>query len=380
LGQALQGDPVENIFLQPRDRILIHRSPDVVQPATVSLQGEVARPGHYPLAQGMRVSDLIRLGGGLEHSADTEIADLTEYLLQNKTAGTGTHHEVHITAALAGTPTDDLPLHNGDTLTIRQIPGWNDLGAYVSVRGEETHPGNYGIHPGERLSSVLARAGGFLPTAYPRGIVFTREDVRQLKQKSRDDLIQRIRQEGTTFKTSVQETGQDQAALAQAALAQRNSAIEALQQAPVIGRLVVRMPGDLARFRDSPDDIELRRGDTIFIPKMAQFVLVTGQVYNSNAITYRAHRDARWYLRQAGGPTGQANQKAIFIIRADGSVVSDQGSGLWNGGVASTVIEPGDNIVVPEKAVGGTSAGWKNLIAISQLASAAATTAFIATH
>ena len=149
-----------------------------------------------------------------------------------------------------------LLLHNGDTLTIRQLPGWNDLGASVTVRGEVTHPGNYGIRPGERLSSVLARAGGFLPTAYPKGIVFQREDVRQLEQKSRDELIQRIRQEGATFKTSIQETAQDQAALAQAALAQRNSAIEALQQAPVIGRLVVRMPSDLARFRGSPDDIE----------------------------------------------------------------------------------------------------------------------------
>jgi polysaccharide biosynthesis/export protein len=380
LGQALQGDPVENIILQSRDRILIHSSPDVVQPATVTLHGEVARPGRYPLAQGMSVGDLIRLGGGLKHSADTEAADLTEYLLKSNTVGTGTHHEVHIAAALAGIPTDNLPLHDGDTLTIRQIPGWNDLGAFITVRGEVTHPGNYGIHPGERLSSVLARAGGFLPTAYPKGIVFQREEVRQLEQKSRDDLIQRIRQEGNTFKTDVQATGQDQAALAQAALAQRTSAIEALQQAPVIGRLVVRMPSDLARFQGSPDDIEARRGDTLFIPKVPEFVLVSGQVYNSNAITYRAHHDARWYLRQAGGPTDQANQKAIFVIRANGSVVSNQGNGIWSSGIISTTIEPGDNIVVPEKAVGGTSAAWKNLIAIAQLAQAAATTAFIATR
>src|ERR1019366_9127994 len=241
------------------------------------------------------VADLIRLGGGLKGSADTEIADLTEYLLQNKTAGIGTHHEVHISAALAGILGDDLPLHNGDTLTIRQIPGWNDLGAYVTVRGEVAHPGTYGIRPGERLSSVLERAGGFLPTAYPRGIIFQRDEVRQLEQKSRDELILRIRQEGTTFKTSIKDTGQDQMELAQAALAQRNSAIEALQQAPVMGRLVVRMPSDLARFRGSPDDIELRRGDAVFIPKEPQFVLVSGQVYNSNAITYRAHHDARWY-------------------------------------------------------------------------------------
>jgi protein involved in polysaccharide export with SLBB domain len=379
LSQALGGDPVENILLQPRDRLLIHRNRDAVEPATVNIQGEVIKPGRYPLVQGMRVSDLIRLGGGLKNSADTEMADLTEYLLQNKAAGTGAQHEVHISAALAGTPADNLPLYNGDTLTIRQIPGWNDLGASVTVLGEVAHPGNYGIRPGERLSSVLARAGGFLPSAYPQGLVFEREAVRQLEQKSREDLIQRIRLEQSTFKPSIQETGQDQAALAQAALAQRNNEIAALEAAPVTGRLVVRLPSNLAHYQGSPDDIEVRRGDTLYIPKRPEFVVVSGQVYNSNAITYRPHHNAGWYLRQAGGPTDQGNLKLIFIIRADGAVVSRQGSPLWNGSVLSADVQPGDTIVVPEKAIGGSN-GWKNLIAISQLASAAATTAFIAMH
>jgi len=379
LSQALEGDPVENIFLQPRDRLLIHRNPDAVEPATVNIQGEVAKPGRYPLAQGMHVSDLIRLGGGFKISADLDSADLTEYLLQNVAPGTGAHHEVHISSALANAPADNFLLHNGDTLTIRQIPGWNDLGASVSIRGEVAHPGNYGIRPGERLSSVLARAGGLLPTAYAQGIVFEREDVRQLEQKSREELIQRIRSEATSFKTSVQDTAQEQAALSQQSMVQRNAEIAALQEAPVTGRLVVRLPTNLNRFAGSLDDIELRRSDSLFIPKRSEFVIVNGQVYNSNAITYRPHRTASWYLQQAGGPTDQGNLKLIFVIRANGSVVSRQGGAVWNGGVLSTVIEPGDTIVVPEKAIGGSN-GWKNLIVIAQLAEAAATTTFLATR
>jgi polysaccharide biosynthesis/export protein len=379
LSQALAGDPVENIFLQPRDRLLIHRDPDAADPATVNIQGEVMKPGRYPLAQGMRVSDLIRLGGGFKNSADLEAADLIEYPLQNRGAGNGAHHEVRISAALAGAPAENLTLHNGDTLTIRQISGWNDLGASVTISGEVAHPGSYGIRPGERLSSVLARAGGFLPTAYPKGAVFEREDVRELEQKNREELIERIRMESTSFKTSIQESAQDQAALAQQSLTQRNAEIAALEQAPVPGRLVVRLPSSLARFAGSPDDIEVRRGDSLFIPKRPEFIIVSGQVYNSNALTYRPRREARWYLRQAGGPTDQGNIKMAFIIRASGAVVSSQGNALWNGGVLSTVIEPGDAIVVPEKAIGGSN-NWKNLIAVAQLAEAAATTAFIATH
>jgi len=379
LSQALAGDPVENIFLQPRDRLLIHPSADSVDPATVYIQGEVVKAGRYPLAQGMRVSDLIRLGGGFKNSADLETADLTEFLIQNKSATSGAHRVVLISAVLSNTPNEDIVLQNGDTLTIRQIPGWNNMGASVTVGGEVAHPGSYGIRPGERISSLLARAGGFLQTAYPQGVVFERDDVRRVEQKNKEDLIQRIRMESITFKTSVQDTAQDQAALTQQSLTQRNNEIAALEQAPATGRLVVRLPEDLAHFQGSPDDIELRRGDSLFIPKRPEFVLVSGQVYNSNAITFRPHRTANWYLRQAGGPTDQGNLKMVFVIRANGSVVSHQGGALWNGGILSTVIEPGDTIVVPEKAVGGSN-GWKNLIAIAQLAEAAATTAFIATH
>jgi polysaccharide export outer membrane protein len=380
LSRALAGDPSDNILLQPRDHLLIHRNASQVQPATVYIEGEVARPGRYALSTDMHLADLIRIGGGLILGADTQSADLTKYQWKKQTELTGQHETIALSAAISGDATANVSLHNGDVLTIRQLPGWNDLGASIRVNGEVKHPGTYGIRPGERLSSVLERVGGFLPAAYPKGIVFQREEVRQLEKKSRDDLIQHIRLEPTAIKPSLQESGQDQAALAAAALAQRDSAIAALQQAPIAGRLVVRLPNDIARFRGSPDDIEVRRGDTVFIPKMPQFVVVTGQIYSSNAITYRQGRNAAWYLQQAGGPTEQANQKATFIIRANGSIVSNQGSGLWNGGALSTNVEPGDTIVVPEKAIGGSSAAWKNLIAISQLASAAATTAFIATR
>jgi protein involved in polysaccharide export with SLBB domain len=380
LSAALAGNPLGNIVLNPRDRVLVHESPNAVEPAAVYLEGDAARPGKYPLTTNMRVADLIRVGGGLKPSADTQTADLTHYQWADQTKLTGLHEAIALSAALTGNQTSDIPLHNGDVLTIRQLPGWEDLGATVVVKGEVNHPGTYGIRPGERLSSVLERAGGFRSTAYPQGIVLLRDDVRELEQKSRDQLIQHIKLEGDTVKTSMQATGQEQVALVQAEQTQRQQMIEALEQTPVVGRLVVQMPNNLNRFRGSPDDIQLRRGDTIFIPKEPQFVTVTGQVYNTNAITYQPGRNANWYLRQAGGPTDQANKKAIFIVRANGSIVSNQGNHLWTGGVLSTAIDPGDTIVVPEKAISGASTGWKNLISIAQLAQAAAMTAYIAMH
>ena len=79
LSAALAGDPSENILLQTRDRLLIHESPDSLQPAVVYVQGDVGKPGRYPLATNMTVADLIRAGGGLKSSADSQTADLVRY-------------------------------------------------------------------------------------------------------------------------------------------------------------------------------------------------------------------------------------------------------------------------------------------------------------
>src|SRR4029077_2295598 len=235
-----------------------------------------------------------------------------------------------------------------------------NIGASVTLRGEVGKPGVYGIQPGERLSSLLRRAGGLLPTSYAQGAVFERVDVREMQQRSRQDLIQRMEQESVVVKSAVTASGTEKAALQQAATLQRQRMIEALRRAPVSGRLVVHIREGQKGFAGSPDDIELRAGDTLEIPKQPGFVVIVGQVYNANAITYAPGKNAGWYLSHAGGATGLANKKAIFIIRADGSVVSG-GSGLISGGVLSSSIGPGDTIVVPEKATFGSNT-WKNVV------------------
>ena len=68
-------------------------------------------------------------------------------------------------------PKVNIRLKDGDVLSVPELPGWKDLGASITVKGEVRNPGVYGIRPGERLSSVLKRAGGLLPTAYPQGAV-----------------------------------------------------------------------------------------------------------------------------------------------------------------------------------------------------------------
>jgi protein involved in polysaccharide export with SLBB domain len=104
--------------------------------------------------------------------------------------------------------------------------------------------------------------------------------------------------------------------------------------------------------------------------------MVTGQVFNPTAVSYRPGKSAKWYLGQSGGPTQVANKKAIFVIRADGSVVGTKSS-LWSGESLSATLQPGDTVVVPEKALGG-GLQWQSVLLTAQTASAIASTLFIA--
>ncbi len=137
------------------------------------------------------------------------------------------------------------------------------------------------------------------------------------------------------------------------------------------------MDADIDRWAGTPADIEVRSGDVLRVPKRPGFVLITGQVYNSTAISFVPHKTAGWYLQRAGGATEVANRKEIFIIRANGSVIGRRSSDWYGRDVLSTRLNPGDVIVVPQKIV-GASLFWRNLLSTAQIAASIAITAAVA--
>jgi protein involved in polysaccharide export with SLBB domain len=365
LKKALADDPKDNVLLEPKDRIFIHRNMSKVDPPTVVIQGEVARPGKYPKGEDMSAADLVRVAGGFKRGAYTETADLTRYELVQGTSVAGETVTVPIAKAMAGEPDTDMRLHDGDVLTIKQLAGWNDIGASIAVKGEVIHPGTYGIQEGERLSSILMRAGGFRSDAYPYGVIFERKQVRQLQEENRNQLIKQVRTDGANL-TLIPESDTDQKLAKEAAVNQWQSALQRLQDAPPSGRLVIHITKDVKHWANTPADVQVRAGDVIYVPKRPNFVMVEGSVYNPTAVTFKPGKDAGWYLRQAGGPTNTGNKKAVFVIRADGSVAGGS-SGLFSGGVDRAALHPGDLVMVPEKAFSGTTK-WKTTLESAQLA------------
>lgn len=372
IADALIGNaPIE---LQPFDTIRVRGRYDIDSPR-VTIRGEVLRPGVFPLSEGMTAAQLVRMAGGFRRGALQQEADLTSYEIVSGSKVNGQRSSVRIGDAVSHRdPAADVPLKPGDILTIHQIAGWSDIGASVSIEGEVSHPGNYGFQDGERLSSVLRRAGGFRDTAYPAGAVLLRQQVRELEEKSRAELIRQIETSSAAARLSPNLSSGDNAGAIQVIQQQQDQVLARLRSQPASGRLVIHISSDIESWAGTDADVEVRRGDILSIPKRPGFVLVSGQVYNASAITFVPGKTAGWYLQHAGGSSELSNKKDVFIIRANGVVVGRHSDA---GRVLDAKLDAGDVVVVPQKIM-GASQFWRNLLTTAQIASSVAITAVVA--
>jgi protein involved in polysaccharide export with SLBB domain len=359
----------DSIKLQPFDLIRVFSRYEIDSPR-VSIEGEVLRPGEFPMSQGMTLAALVRMAGGFNRSAYRDEADLSSYVVQDGQKVLVNHSIVAVEKALDGDKSADVVLKPGNVVSIRRLAGWQDIGASVTINGEVEHAGSYGIEQGERLSSVLKRAGGLRVDAYPAAAVLERVQVRELGEQARQQMIQRIETTPVSFRPGAMST-QDQAATQQSLQQQREQILTTLRSRPASGRLVINISSDIRKWENTSADIEMRAGDTLVIPKRPNFVMVSGQVYNSTAISYVPGRDVGWYLRKAGGATPYGNKKFMYVLRADGSVVVPrEAESIWMGrNFMSLRMQPGDTIFVPEKII-GSSPVWQNILGMAQIMSA----------
>ena len=370
LAGVLAGD--QKIPLQPLDTIHVYGRYEFDAPH-VAISGEVLKPGIYPMSAGMRVADLVRAAGGVKRSAYVQSAELASYSILDGQEVKLAAKNIGLDAALAGNDEANPVLQPGDRLTIKRIPGWQNIGDAITITGEVMFPGTYGFLQGERLSSFLKRIGGFTAYAYPQGAVLSRQEVRVIEDRSREELVARMEREGARI-NPIGPSGQDQSNIIMAMRLQQQDLLTRIRSQKSEGRLVIHIDSDIATWQNTSADIELREGDELTIPKQPNFVLVYGQVYNPHALTYMQHKTARDYLHEAGGPTQQARTKSIYIIRANGETITDRNGGIFKKRVLDKTLNPGDTVVVPEKIV-GSSQTWRTVMETAQVFGAMAITA-----
>jgi len=361
LAAALR-DPAsaKNVPLMPRDRVIVFDSGSsreqimapmldemrmqarIEQPSeVVRIDGRVRSRGDYPLEPNMRVSDLLRAGGGLQDAAYGSKAELTRYRIGDNGRQTQLV-EIDLAAVLRGDESADLRLQPFDFLNVKEMPEWSDQ-EQVRLVGEVRFPGIYPIQRGETLRSVLDRAGGLTSLAFPSGSVFTRDELKQREQEQIDRLAERLQSDLAI--TALQGAAANQAAASQA-LSVGQSLLTQLKATTAVGRLVIDVNALLAEPAGSPSDVVLREGDQLIIPKQKQEVTVIGEVQNTTSHFFRENLTRDDYIGLSGGITRKADRGRIYVVRADGSVVSIEGNGCF---LLSGQLDmlPGDTVLVP---------------------------------
>jgi len=344
-----------DVALQPRDEVHVFglrgdraaltkplleqarlRSGPEKQVPEVEVEGVVHHPGIYPLSSGMRVSDLLRAGGGLTERAYTVEAELTRFNVIPGEERKQSRTSIDVAAVLKNDSAKDTTLQPYDRLVIRRIPKWDEEGA-IEITGEVRFPGKYPIARDEKLSDVIKRAGGFTDQAYAKGSVFLRESVREREQEHLQRLAEQLERELAIVAAQGPEVGVKK----EVAVAEGKTLVQQLRTAKATGRMVVKLDelDDGGRY-----DVVVRSGDKLYIPQQPQEVTVLGEVHYPTSHVFDSHASISNYIDQSGGETERGNTSATYVVRADGSVRVTGGWFRWNPDP-----QPGDTIVVPLK-------------------------------
>jgi protein involved in polysaccharide export with SLBB domain len=322
---------------------------------TVRILGAVQRDGEYGYRAGMTVKDLIALSGGTKYYAYLKDAELTR-LDVTELGPIVEKVAIDLEKALAGDPASNLPLRENDQLLVRTVPEWR-MASQVTVQGELRFPGTYMVRKGERLSSLIERAGGFSGKAYPRGAVFTRESVRELQQKKLEESIIRLERDlmaQGSARLSAAASPEELKAI-EGELRQTKEFLEKLKTVRTTGRMVLDLspPETLSK---TIYDIELENGDSLFVPENPQSLQILGAVFNQTAFVFDQSKGLQEYVELAGGYTETADKDRVFVLKVNGSAVRPEHSRFFLSSKSmhrtrdgSPLLEPGDSIVVPEK-------------------------------
>jgi protein involved in polysaccharide export with SLBB domain len=358
----------------------------------VTLRGNIAQPGRHPWQPNMRVRDLIPNRDFLltraywrsqnDSANQREIKRQAEINWDYALIQRINHNDLstrllpfNLGKALAdAASTDNQMLESGDVITIFSqndlaVP-LKDQNKFVRLEGEFETAGVYRAEPGENLRHLVMRVGGLTPQAYLYGAVLTRESVRQEQQARLAKLSQEMEKQldASAAASSARVSTPDEAQALAPQLESQRRMVERLKSTQPTGRVVLALAPN-STVTNLPD-LPLEDGDRFYVPYQPDLVNVVGEVNNATAFLFEPRKRLGDYLKLAGGPTRDGDRGGMFVMRANGQVVSRQENGsLWNGGFDARQIFPGDTIFVPQQLSKGSI--MKNLKDWTQILSQA---------
>ncbi len=332
-----------DIALKRNDQLYIPSIHDLQDVGTLTVFGEVARPGNFPFAENTTLEDIIIQAGGLLESASSVRVDVSRRIKDSKgTEASSTIGEMHTFALKDGFVIDGEPgfiLKPYDQIFVRRSPAYQTQ-INVRVNGEVLFEGTYALtQKTERVSSLVEKAGGVTPYAYVKGAKIARRINAEERRRMETVLeMARTADEKDSIDVSKLELGN-------------------IYYVGIDLVAALKNPG-------SDADVVLREGDQLIIPEYNNTVRISGEVMYPNTVSYVKGKGLKYYIEQAGDYGQSAKKKRAYIVYMNGQVKKAK---KWD----NNLIEPGCEIIVPTKE--------KNNFSLQNMLSIATTSASLAT-
>lgn len=333
----LKGNRDTDALVQPDDVIFV--GPVGTQ---VAVLGSVNQQAIYELKPGETLADVLGMAGGFNAVGDRSRVSLERLADRNSGRVVELGLPSHFHDVLAS---GDIVLAFSVITAALPQGGQNQ---HVRVEGEVAHPGDFILPPGSHISDALRAAGGLTSSAYPYGTEFSRERVRRDQQANYERALRDLETDMSKNQASQRVTSSEELASQNATAAANARLLTRLRQVRPTGRVVLQIAPDAKGL----PDLALEDGDTLNIPNRSSSVGIFGSVFNTGSFVFEPDHTTEQYLALAGGPTRGADKGSIFMLRANGSVISArQGASFWhaNSDFGNAVVQPGDTIFVPEQ-------------------------------
>jgi protein involved in polysaccharide export with SLBB domain len=324
LDEVMRGG-ANDILLKNEDNITITSVFDYISEYTLTIQGEVRRPGDYRYVNNMSLKDLLLQAGGLTDAAAPQQIEIARRLnsdsisLSNPRIAEVINVSSERDILWRG---DDIKLSPWDIVVVRTLPGYK---AQVSVRidGEVVYPGSYVLQSKEeRISDLIKRSGGLTPQAYVNGAFLTRlNNSNMVLKQANIEKAEKIQGEIDDTTNTVLEDVKSQ---------------------------TVKVGLDLERILKNPksiDDILLQEGDVLTIGKAIFEIKVNGEVLSPTQVVYRRGENLKYYIDKSGGFTDDARKKRTYVLYANGSAGKTKNFLFFK---KYPKIEAGSEILVPK--------------------------------
>lgn len=318
----------QRILLEKNDSVIISSVNDLKDERTVNITGEVRKPGSFVFRNGYTLKDLLLESGGFTDAATAFRVEIARRIIDSTSANLSERIADVVNIDVEGeldTKGNQFVLAPFDLVTVRRNPGYITQ-KQVMVEGEVLYPGKYTIRSKQdRISDLLARSGGFTPSAY----------------KEAASLIRKTKQSKIQQEEKAKSIADDMADSVD--YRRVNELLDSTVKIAININEILNNP-------NSNENLYLEEDDILEVPKRDLLVKISGEVYSPTKTTFEEGRSLNYYLSRAGGITDKARKGSIYVVYANGQISKTE---KYLFGLIKNYprIRTGADIIVPAKAI-----------------------------